>query len=72
MLGYPSTSQANLVYLEKEVSRMGRILWLVIVVLIVIWLLGFLLDFGGGLIHTLLIIAGIIFVIQLVMGKRSL
>ncbi|MFC4354881.1 lmo0937 family membrane protein [Chryseomicrobium palamuruense] len=50
---------------------MGRILWLVIVVLIVIWLLGFLLDFGGGLIHTLLIIAGIIFVVQLLMGKRS-
>lgn len=51
---------------------MGRILWLVIVVLIVIWLLGFLLDFGGGLIHALLVIAGIIFVVQLLMGKRSL
>ncbi|WP_342526387.1 lmo0937 family membrane protein [Chryseomicrobium sp. FSL W7-1435] len=51
---------------------MGRILWLVIVVLIVIWLLGFLFEIGGGLIHTLLIIAGIIFVVQLLMGKRSL
>ena len=51
---------------------MGRILWLVIVVLIVLWLLGFLLDIGGGIIHTLLIIAGIIFVIQLVTGRRSL
>jgi len=51
---------------------MGRILWAVIVILIVLWLLGFLLDIGGGIIHTLLIIAGIIFVIQLVTGRRSL
>ncbi len=51
---------------------MGKILWTVIVILIVLWLLGFLLDIGGGIIHTLLIIAGIIFVIQLVTGRRSL
>ncbi|MER2008342.1 MAG: lmo0937 family membrane protein [Psychrobacillus sp.] len=50
---------------------MGRILWGIVVVLIVLWLLGLLLDFGGGLIHTLLIIAGIIFVVQLITGKRS-
>ncbi|MCM3357595.1 MULTISPECIES: lmo0937 family membrane protein [unclassified Psychrobacillus] len=50
---------------------MGRILWGIVVVLIVLWLLGLLLDFGGGLIHTLLIIAGIIFVIQLVTGRRA-
>ncbi|MBM7707015.1 lmo0937 family membrane protein [Chryseomicrobium aureum] len=50
---------------------MGRILWLVVVVLIVLWLLGFLFEIGGGLIHTLLIIAGIIFVIQLITGKRA-
>ncbi len=51
---------------------MGRLLWTVIVVLIVLWLLGLVLEIGGGLIHTLLIIAGIIFVIQLVTGRRAL
>lgn len=51
---------------------MGRILWGIIVVLIVLWLLGLVLKIGGGLIHTLLIIAGIIFVIQLISGRRSL
>jgi flagellar basal body-associated protein FliL len=32
---------------------MGRMLWLIIVVLIVIWLLGLVLKIGGGLIHLL-------------------
>ncbi|MEK4487472.1 lmo0937 family membrane protein [Psychrobacillus sp. FSL H8-0484] len=51
---------------------MGRILWGIIVVLIVLWLLGIVLKIGGGFIHALLVIAGIIFVIQLVTGRRSL
>ncbi|MFJ8063437.1 lmo0937 family membrane protein [Psychrobacillus sp. NPDC096426] len=51
---------------------MGKILWTIIVILIVLWLLGLVLKIGGGLIHGLLIIAGIIFVIQLVAGRRSL
>ncbi|SES29041.1 lmo0937 family membrane protein [Psychrobacillus sp. OK032] len=51
---------------------MGKILWTIIVILIVLWLLGLVLKIGGGLIHALLIIAGIIFVIQLVTGRRSL
>ncbi|SDN40452.1 hypothetical protein SAMN05518871_10563 [Psychrobacillus sp. OK028] len=51
---------------------MGRILWGIIVVLIVLWLLGLVLKIGGGLIHTLLVIAVIVFVIQLISGKRSL
>ncbi|WP_313891915.1 lmo0937 family membrane protein [Psychrobacillus sp.] len=50
---------------------MGKILWTIIVVLIALWLLGLVLRIGGGIIHTLLIIAGIIFIIQLVTGKRS-
>lgn len=47
-------------------------LWTVILVLVVLWLLGFLGHIGGDLIHTLLIIAGIVFIIQVAMGKRSL
>ena len=49
---------------------MGNLLWTIIVVLFVLWLLGFLLHFGGALIHLLLVIALIIFVINLVTGRR--
>lgn len=51
---------------------MGRMLWMIIVVLIIIWVLGLVLKIGGGLIHLLLLIAGIILVIQLITGKRKL
>lgn len=51
---------------------MGKMLWMVIVVLLVIWLLGLVLDFGGALIHLILLIAGIILIVQLVTGKRKL
>jgi hypothetical protein len=44
-------------------------LWTIIVVLFVIWLLGLLLDFGGGLIHILLVIAVIVFIVNLVRGR---
>lgn len=51
---------------------MGRILWFIIVALLLFWLVGLILKIGGGLIHLVLIIAGIIFIFQLITGKRSL
>ena len=50
---------------------MGKLLWVIIVALIAFWLLGFVMKIGGGLIHLLLVIAGIIFVVQLLTGRRS-
>lgn len=41
-------------------------LWTIILVLFILWLLGFSFHIGGGLIHTLLVIALIVFIIQLV------
>ena len=49
---------------------MGNALWLIIVVLVVLWLAGFLMQVGGGLIHTILVIAVILIIIKLVTGKR--
>lgn len=40
-------------------------LWTIIVVILVLWLLGFSFKVGGGLIHILLVIAVIIVIIQL-------
>jgi hypothetical protein len=46
-------------------------LWTVFVVLAILWLLGFSLHVGGGLIHLLLVVALVVLVINLVSGRRS-
>ena len=51
---------------------MGNLLWLIIVILVILWLGGFALHIGGGLIHALLVIALIIFIVQLLTGRRRL
>ncbi len=50
---------------------MGGILWGIITVLFVFWVLGFLLHFGGGLIHILLVGAAILLVINLLSGRGA-
>jgi hypothetical protein len=45
-------------------------LWTILVILVVLWLLGFLTSVGGGLIHILLVIALIVLVVQLLSGRR--
>ena len=52
-------------------ARMGNLLWLIIVVLIILWLLGFFaVHIGGNLIHILLVIALILLVYRLATGRR--
>jgi hypothetical protein len=46
-------------------------LWTIIVILLVLWLLGFIGHIGGGLIHTLLVIALIIFIYNIVTSRRA-
>jgi Family of unknown function (DUF5670) len=46
-------------------------LWTILVILLVLWLLGFLAHVGGGMIHLLLVIAAIVLVINLVSGRRT-
>lgn len=45
-------------------------LWTILVVLVVLWLLGFSLHVAGGLIHLLLVVALVVLVINLVSGRR--
>lgn len=47
-------------------------LWTVFVVILVLWLLGFSLHLGGGLIHLLLVIALVVLIFNLVTGRRRL
>lgn len=46
-------------------------LWTIVAILVVLWLLGFIGGVGGNLIHTLLVIALIVFVFNLVAGRRA-
>jgi Family of unknown function (DUF5670) len=45
-------------------------LWTIVVILAVLWLLGFTMNIAGGLIHVLLVIALIVVVVQLLQGRR--
>lgn len=47
-------------------------LWTIFVILLVLWLLGFTLHVGGGLIHLLIVIAVVVLIIQLIQGRRPL
>src|SRR4029079_6689131 len=52
-------------------ERMGNLLWLIIIILVIMWLGGFALHIGGGLIHLLLVIAVIVLIFQLITGRRA-
>jgi hypothetical protein len=47
-------------------------LWTIIVILFILWLLGFSLHIGGGLIHILLVLAVIVLIYNLVVGRRAI
>ena len=46
-------------------------LWTILVVLLVLWLLGFVAQVGGGLIHLLLVVALVIFLVNFITGRRT-
>ncbi|WP_204150603.1 lmo0937 family membrane protein [Leptolyngbya sp. CCY15150] len=49
---------------------MVNLIWTAVVVLIILWLLGFSVSIGGGLIHLLLVLALIGIVYNLLTGRR--
>jgi hypothetical protein len=46
-------------------------LWSIVALLLILWVLGFSFSVGGGLIHLLLVVALIVFVFNLVSGRRA-
>jgi hypothetical protein len=46
-------------------------LWTLIVLLLLFWVLGFAFHVAGGLIHILLVIALVLFLVNLVTGRRT-
>lgn len=47
-------------------------LWTLLVIVLILWALGAIGSIGGGFIHLLLLVAGIIFVAQLLSGRRTI
>jgi hypothetical protein len=58
---------------ELKHERRKQMLWTILVILVVLWLLGFGFRVGGGtsLIHLLLVVAAIVLIFNLVSGRRT-
>ena len=51
--------------MPRERQEGNRMLWTIIVILLVLWLLGFALEVASGFIHLLLVVAVVIFAIRM-------
>ena len=47
-------------------------LWTVLIILLILWLLGFIGNVGGSFIHLLLVIAAIVLIYNLLTGRRTI
>ena len=50
---------------------MAGIIWAIVVVLFILWLLGFFIGHVGGIIHLVLVIAVILLIYNLVTGRGA-
>jgi hypothetical protein len=46
-------------------------LYTIVSILFVLWLIGFVMHIGGGLIHLLLVCAVVVFLFQIFAGRRA-
>jgi hypothetical protein len=46
-------------------------LWTIVAVLVILWLLGFVMNIAGGLIHILLVLALIVIAYNFLAGRRT-
>lgn len=52
-------------------GSLASILWTVVVIIVVLWLLGFLFQVGGSFIHVLLVLAVLVVLYNLFAGRRA-
>jgi hypothetical protein len=56
-----------------ETRKDHKMLWTIAVILVILWLLGFMSSYTmGGLVHVLLVVAIIVVVVRLIQGRRPL
>ena len=58
----------------RNLEGVRIMLWTILVILLILWLLGFVSGIGGGtsLIHLLLVVAVIVLIYNLVTGRRTI
>jgi hypothetical protein len=57
----------------RQASKESNMLWTICVVLLILWLLGFVSGYTmGGFIHILLVIAIIVVLVRVIQGRRAL
>jgi len=66
----PAGTGFALMVLKRKQRGETNMLWTVLLVLFVLWLLGVITHIGGGLVHLLLIVALVLFVVELLSGRR--
>jgi hypothetical protein len=64
----PVRSQPDPVNNRKERKFM---LYTIIGILLLLWVLGFSMNVGGNVIHALLVVALVVFLINLITGRRA-
>ena len=64
----PVRSQPDSVNNRKERKFM---LYTIIGILLLLWVLGFSMNVGGNVIHALLVVALVVFLINLITGRRA-
>jgi hypothetical protein len=57
----------HMLYPERE----NNMIYTILAILVILWLLGFSLHIAGSLIHLLLVVAVIIFIVNLLTGRRN-
>jgi hypothetical protein len=67
----PETAATSGQHVRKYLQETTHMLWTIIVILFILWLLGFTLHVGGGLIHILLVLAVIVLIFNLLTGRRG-
>jgi hypothetical protein len=67
----PWHGHCHLFALGASPQEEKTMLWTIVVLLLIFWLLGFAFDVAGGIIHVLLVIALVLFVVNLLTGRRT-
>jgi len=57
--------------LIKNINIMGSLLYIIAVILVIAWLIGFVGYSAGGIIHILLVIAVIAVLLQVIQGRSA-
>ena len=56
---------------SPTLNNASSMLWSVLVILLILWALGFGFHVAGSLIHLLLVVAVVVLVLQLITGRRA-